>query len=439
MPTGIHLIAVIALLTASAASTASTTAVPASPPAHGLRAAFEQAWGHHPHARAAPERDQAQAALQRAATSWLAAQPAISLSTETDRLHRDRGEQEQGVALSLPVRWPSQRDSGLAQAAQTALWRDAELARARWELAGAVRQAWWQCQRTAVQAMLAARQEAHAQTLADDVARRVAAGDLARADGHQARMAQARAAAEAAQAQAEQAAARAQLQALLGEGVLRAAQVCDTVSPPSPATPLQAVLDPEPWPDPAVDTVSANHAVENAHPAWASWQARAALSERATAYAAAQARGEPEVTLGWLHQREQHGERPRQAVALALRLPLGRAPASQAAVAEARAEAALAAAEGEPLRQRLQADWLSAQARHAAATAQLAAAQRRAALARDTLGFIERAFRAGEADLPTLLRITHEAFEAEQHAALAHIDLAAARSAIRQAAGLLPP
>ncbi|HRW59814.1 MAG TPA: transporter, partial [Defluviicoccus sp.] len=69
---------------------------------------------------------------------------------------------------------------------------------------------------------------------------------------------------------------------------------------------------------------------------------------------------------------------------------------------------------------------------------QVAAAERRSDLAQASRGFFEKAFRLGEADLPTRLRIEFEAAEAERELARARIDLAAAISAQRQALGLLP-
>jgi hypothetical protein len=66
------------------------------------------------------------------------------------------------------------------------------------------------------------------------------------------------------------------------------------------------------------------------------------------------------------------------------------------------------------------------------------AAERRARLAAELRGFIEKSFRAGESDLPARLRVELEAVEAERLAARARIDLAAAVSQLRQALGLLP-
>ncbi|HOB94157.1 MAG TPA: transporter, partial [Aquabacterium sp.] len=63
---------------------------------------------------------------------------------------------------------------------------------------------------------------------------------------------------------------------------------------------------------------------------------------------------------------------------------------------------------------------------------------RRATLARETRGFVDKAFRLGESDLPGRLRVEREAAEADRQAARSRIDLAAAVSTWRQALGLLP-
>ena len=73
-----------------------------------------------------------------------------------------------------------------------------------------------------------------------------------------------------------------------------------------------------------------------------------------------------------------------------------------------------------------------------AAQASAEAANRRAALARETRGFIEKSFRAGETDLPSRLRVELEAFEAERQSTLARLNVNQAISALNQALGLLP-
>ena len=77
-------------------------------------------------------------------------------------------------------------------------------------------------------------------------------------------------------------------------------------------------------------------------------------------------------------------------------------------------------------------------ARTEAARTQVAAAERRAQLVRESRGFFDKSFRLGESDLPTRLRIEAEAADADRQAARARIELAASISAWRQALGLLP-
>jgi cobalt-zinc-cadmium efflux system outer membrane protein len=89
-------------------------------------------------------------------------------------------------------------------------------------------------------------------------------------------------------------------------------------------------------------------------------------------------------------------------------------------------------------RERLMAEREAARVRVGAYRTQLAAAERRAQLARESRGFFDKSFRLGETDLPTRLRIEAEAAEAERQAARTRIELAAAISAWRQALGLLP-
>ena len=89
-------------------------------------------------------------------------------------------------------------------------------------------------------------------------------------------------------------------------------------------------------------------------------------------------------------------------------------------------------------RERLSAEREAARVRVDASRTQLAAAERRALLARESRGFFDKSFRLGETDLPTRLRIEAEAAEAERQAARTRLELAAAISAWRQALGLLP-
>ena len=162
------------------------------------------------------------------------------------------------------------------------------------------------------------------------------------------------------------------------------------------------------------------------------------MAEHAAALVATQSRANPELILAATREREAIGERYGQTVTLGVRIPLGAGPRHEGRVAAAQADAVEAQAQLALDRARLQSEGEAAVARVHAARAQLAAAERRATLARETRGFFEQSFRLGESDLPTRLRIEAEAFEAERQAARSRIELAAAVSAWRQALGLLP-
>ena len=102
--------------------------------------------------------------------------------------------------------------------------------------------------------------------------------------------------------------------------------------------------------------------------------------------ASTQSRANPELTLATTRDRGASGERYGQTVTLAVRIPFGAGPRHDARVASARADAAEAQAQLALDRARLQSERESAVARVQAARSQLAAAERRATLARETRG-----------------------------------------------------
>lgn len=371
---------------------------------------FEAAWARQPEARALEARRSAAEAAARAAQQWTPEAPALEVVHKTDRVHRNDGVREWEVGIALPLWLPGERGRSIAvaEAERAALEGRAQAARLR--LAGELREAWWPWMRAQVEAALAQDQLASARALAGDVARRVRAGDLARADEVQAEGAVA--AAQAAAAQAGQALAEARLrwQALTGA---------------PPAEPSD-----RPEAPPAAEALP--------HPLLEELRQRLASAQRSAELAQVQSRGNPELTLSATRDRGSFEERPQDGISLALRIPLGsgarHAAKASAALAEAtEAEARLALETG-----RLAAEREAAQARVEAQRAQLDAAERRARLAHESRGFFEKSFRLGETDLPNRLRIKREAVEAERQAARSRIDLAAAISQWRQALGLLP-
>ena len=316
--------------------------------------------------------------------------------------------------MTVPLWLPGERAASAALADAEAAALQSRVDAARMRLAASLREAWWNWLSTGVDAETARGQLDSARRIAADVARRTRAGDLARADQHQADGAVASAEAAAAQAETALSVALQQIKALSG-------------TTPNVRPAVDAATEREPM-----------TAQATAHPALAEWQDRFTVAERAVALARTQSRANPELTLTTTRDRGAAGERYGQTVTLAVRIPFGGGPRHDRRVASAQADALEAQAQLELDRLRLQSESTAAQARVDAARLQRAAAERRAALGRETRGFFEKSFRLGETDLPTRLRIEAEATEAERQAARSHIELAAAISAWRQVLGLLP-
>ncbi|MBU0892928.1 MAG: TolC family protein, partial [Gammaproteobacteria bacterium] len=276
-----------------------------------------------------------------------------------------------------------------------------------------VREAWWALQRAQTEHGLTQDRLLNARRLAADVARRVRAGDMARADQFQADGAVAQAEAALAEATGARDVAQAALVAWGGNRPL-----ADAAEPEAEALPAAGL--------PAD------------HPAVADWQDQAEVARRAADLAAVQTRANPELTVAATRAREQSGERYLQSLTVGVRVPLGGGDRSRAKELAARADALDAELRAGVERNRLAAEVAAASARVRATQAQREAVARHAALARDTRGFIDKAFRLGEADLPTRLRVELDAVQAERQLALARIDAAAAVSTLRQALGLLP-
>ncbi len=399
---------------AAAAPAAGGTEAAASP--LDLRQVFDAAWSRQPEALALQARRDAARAQQMAAKAWTPAPAALEVSNRTDRLGQNQGARELEVGIAVPLWLPGERgrSAALAEAEGAAL--ESRVSAAQLRVAAAVRDAWWQWQRARIELGTARAQLDSTRLIAADVARRAKAGDLARADQHQADGAVAGGDAAVAQAEAALAAARQHLRALAGAAPA-ASGAEDTPAEPDPGA---AAADIE------------------AHAVLQELKDRAAVAQRAVALTATQSRANPELTLATTRDRGARGEAPQQTLTLGLRIPFGAGPRSDARSANARAEAMEIQAQLALERERLLAEREAARVRVEAARTQLKAAERRAQLARESRGFFDKSFRLGETDLPTRLRIEAEAAEAERQAARTRIELAAAISAWRQALGLLP-
>lgn len=398
-----------------AAGAACVSAAVAAQPANGpaattLREAFEAAWERQPEARAAAARRQA-AEAGRAAAQRLTAEPAV-LEVQTKTGRSGSGGREYEAAVAFPLWLPGERTRAASLADAQLESVDFRARAAQLKLAGTVRDAWWALKRAEGEVAAARDRLASAQQLAGDVTRRVQAGDLARADQHQA---------ESAVAQAEAAVAEADSGRARAEGALRGI----VLAAPAPGTPAV----PEPTPASAA-TIE--------HPVVAEARSRALVARRSMELTSAQRRANPELTIGASRETGGAGESSVQSLIVGIRIPFGGGPRQDARVATAQAEALEAEAVADVEQNRLTSEAASAGARLQAAQVQVQAAERRARLAAETRGFYDKSFRLGESDLPTRLRVELEAAEAQRALARSRIEAAAAVSQLRQALGLLP-
>jgi outer membrane protein, heavy metal efflux system len=400
---------------ASTPPTANAIAAPGPIVPHPLQYALEAAWVRHPEARSAPLRHEALQAQRRVADAWTPEPAALEAATRTDRLTRHQGLREFEVGVAVPLWLPGERSRTAAAADGELAALDSRTAAAKWRLAASVRDAWWTLQMARQDHASADARLVAARLLAADVERRVKAGDLARVDQNHAETVVAGATAEAALARAREMAAALAWGALVGPYALDPA----VDGPPEPEPPGSASVAPShPVVREAVDKVEA--------------------LRRSLALGQLQRRGHPELKLLTTRERGSSAEPYGQSVTVGVRIPIGsddrhRARTANLSADLIEAEAALAATQLQ-----LQADVDGARGRVAAARTALQASERRAALSSQTEGFIDKAYRAGEVDLPTRLRAGAESADAVRESQRARLELHRAISSWRQALGLLP-
>lgn len=321
----------------------------------------------------------------------------------------ERGRNELDVGGSAPIWLPGQRE-----AQRRVLEREREALSAatvleRLRVAGQVREAVWAVSLARAELRVQQARLGTAAALEADVARRVAAGDLARFDRLLAQGEMLAAAAAVRDAQARQSLAAAQLAQLTG-----IEDPGDAAEPPAP--------DIEP------DT----------HPALAAARETVAASRARLEYARATRRDNPTVGAAARFDRDTYTSGYRNTVRVGLSVPLD---------TEARNAPRLAAASAELTEAEiaLQREMRARQAETGRARLALEAARsavelntQRATVARDALAAIERAFAAGERGLPEVLRVRAQVLEAELARDTAREQMGLAIARLNQARGFQP-
>lgn len=374
-----------------------------------LKAALEAAWQRSPQARTLEARRDETAAGRDAAQSWIAGSPSVGLAQRSDRWNDRNGVRETEVSLSAPIWLPTQMSARQAQADVGADDLEAQIANARLTLAGEVRERMWAVAAARETLVEARSHQQHLEAVAEEVMRRVNAGDLARTDGM-----------------------LAQQETLAGKAAIVEAQtkVREALSRYTTLTGLPDIPSPEP------EQLAAE--MREPHP-----RIRAARTGVQHAQAAMnvvrKTRSEP-PTIGISMRREKDGaaSEPASSVAVAVQIPIGIDARNRPLETAARTQVETATAEAVQAEILLRADIELARQQLTASQQAREAASSRAMLAREHAQLIQKAFRIGERGLAERLRaqtVLHEAEVAERQQRVA-VGLAHAR--LNQALGILP-
>ncbi len=394
---------------------------PPNPPsvqATDLASALRQASARDPQfAQLSARLNQAQAGLD-IARGLTPGPAAVSLNHLSDRLQRDQGRREWEVELATPLWLPGQQGASQQQAERTLAELQARLALRQLELAGDLRNSWWQLAQARAARELAQQRLQTATTLEQTVQRRYQSGDVARVDANLARTERLSAQAEALEANA---------------ALLQAQQAYSGLT----GLPPPAALPPETAPPlPAAGQAAPEARAD--HPQWLALQSAVALANSRLALVDSSRRDAPELALRWTTQRSDAFSPSDQAIGIKLTVPLSSSDRVRQESAGARADLAQAERElallGTQLDQALQ----RAQSELDTAQTQLELATTRRELTADNLKLALRAFELGEQDLPTLLRARSADHEAQAWLTRQRIAYQAAVSHLQQARGLLP-
>lgn len=376
-----------------------------------LRQALDAAWALSPAARSTDSRRAEMEARERAASSWINGSPSALLAQRSDRFNNNGGFREYEAELELPIWSPGVRGAAQRELAAQRLGFEPQQGAARLKLAAEVREAAAGLALARTDRELATRKHNEALALAQDVARRVKAGDSARVDGLQAQSLVQQAAST--REQAEVALARLQNQWLALTGLAAAPSLDEALPSGKP------VLHPD-------------------HPAIQAAQTRVQAAQAKLELSEADRRDPMAIGVGVTRERATFGAAGETSLRLALKIPFGTDNRNAPRIAAARAELDAAQAAFDAVQRLIQGELASATAELDAARRTQVSMAERARLGQEVQELVAKAYRLGESDLPTRLRADSEKFEADLSLARARVGLQRAISQLRQALGLLP-
>lgn len=376
-----------------------------------LHDALEAAWLLQPEAQAAPARQVELDARRRASDALTPEPPSISLMHKTDQVQRNLGYREWEAEISVPMWLPgdSRRTMTTVEREQNGFTLQQQAAKLK--VAGEVREAFWEAQLAESELQVAKLKFTEAQQLAVDVARRHKAGEQSKVDLNQAQSLVHAAQSTLLQTEAMAQQARLRFRALTG---------------------VEVPLD-------TAEAAPVNHGdVAETHPLVSAAQAGVATAQAKLAQVAGNRRDNPELSLAYSSERDEFGAPYDGKLAVRIKVPFGGDNRNEPRITAANAELVEAEARREQLKRQVRSGLAIAQSELTQVSEALALAETRAVLARDTQHWMEKAFKLGELDLPSLIRANTDKNDAELALARARIERSRALSRQNQAAGVLP-
>lgn len=377
--------------------------------AANLAEALDQAWQRALSARVAEARQTEVEASRAVADSLLAEPPALTIAQRDDRFNRNRGLREHELELALPLWLPGQREARRILAEREGTDSEAALAAARLALAGELRSAVWALTSAQAESAIARQRLALAEQLAADVARREAAGDLARTD------------------------------LLLAREEMLAAKVALADSSTFERQALERyrfLTGSETLPT-RIDEEIASAAAES-HPRRRLAEAAAERARAEMRFARESRRDAPELTIGWQQTREDSAAKDQHSLRVGIRIPFATEARNAPRIAAANSGIIRTEAEYRQVLAELEAEQREAATRLENSRLSMQASELRATLAAERLHHLDRAFHFGELSLSELVRVRGAANEARLEATRARLAHAAARARFNQAQGILP-
>jgi cobalt-zinc-cadmium efflux system outer membrane protein len=387
-----------------------------------LKQALDAAWQLSGSSRAESNRRSELDAKGNAANSWLSGEPALGIAHRTDRLNKNEGFREYEAEIELPLWNPGVRTAAQADVSAQRQSFDGQFTLGKLKLAGELRALSASTAAAQVELDLNRRKLLDANLLAQDLGRRIKAGETARIDGLQAQVLVQQAQAAIAQAESQMLRLQTQWRSLTGLAAVAAPD-----ERLSKADANQTLTLTEPLPSLRPD-----------HPALRNAQAQLGSAQARLALAHADKRDPMSVGVGVGRERSVFGAANETKLRIALRIPLGGDNRNAPRLAAARAELDTAQAEADGVQRQVVAEVSAAAADLSATRAAQTAAQERLRLSTEVQALITKSWQLGDSDLPTRLRADNEQFEASLSLAKASVDVQRAIAQLNQAHGYLP-